>query len=147
MSRFTGGSDQNQKDRIDPQSPAADPTSAATDPALRDGQSFNPCLLARTFATASAHILLNRDFFVGAGIMADQQQLVEQLFDAALAIKAGERHAFLERVCGADLDLRRSVEYLLVKDPRAGSPPPRGFREKPLIDIRADIHDRSQTRD
>src|SRR5258705_4098058 len=75
----------------------------------------------------------------GAGIMADQQQLVEQLFDAALAIKPADRHAFLEKVCGADLDLRRSIEYLLVKDPRARSSPqhpPPGFLDKTTIDIR-----------
>lgn len=70
--------------------------------------------------------------------MADQQQLVEQLFDAALAIKPGDRHAFLEKVCGGNLELRRSIEYLLVKDPRAGSSiqhPPPGFLDKTTVDI------------
>jgi serine/threonine protein kinase/tetratricopeptide (TPR) repeat protein len=71
--------------------------------------------------------------------MADQQQLVEHIFDAALAIKPADRHAFLENVCGGDLELRRSVEYLLVKDPRARSSPqhpPPGFLDKTTIDIR-----------
>src|ERR1700750_2971418 len=74
----------------------------------------------------------------GAGIMADQQHSVEQLFDAALAIKPADRHAFLEKVCGADLELRRSIEYLLVKDPRARTSPqhpPPGFLDKTTIDI------------
>jgi hypothetical protein len=79
--------------------------------------------------------------------MAGQQELVEQLFDAALAIKPGDRHAFLEKVCGGDLELRRSVESLLVKDPRAGSSPydpPPGFLDKTTVDIRKDIRDSSQ---
>jgi serine/threonine protein kinase/Tfp pilus assembly protein PilF len=71
--------------------------------------------------------------------MADQQELVEQLFDAALAIKPGDRPAFLDKVCGENLELKRSVEYLLVKDPRAASSiqhPPPGFLEKTTVDIR-----------
>jgi tetratricopeptide (TPR) repeat protein len=80
--------------------------------------------------------------------MAGQQELVEQLFDAALAIKPGDRHAFLDKACGGDLELRRSVEYLLIKDPRARSSPqhpPPGFLQKTTVDIRSDIHDTSQT--
>jgi tetratricopeptide (TPR) repeat protein len=71
--------------------------------------------------------------------MADQQELVEQLFDAALAIKPGDRSAFLDKVCGENLELKRSVESRLVKDPRAGSslhPPTPGFLEKTTIDFR-----------
>ena len=45
--------------------------------------------------------------------MADQQELVEQLFDAALAIKPGDRSAFLDKVCGENLELKRSVESRL----------------------------------
>jgi non-specific serine/threonine protein kinase/serine/threonine-protein kinase len=61
--------------------------------------------------------------------MADQQELIEQLFDAALAIKPGDRSAFLDKACGRNLELKRSVESRLVKDPRAGSSlqPPTGF--------------------
>jgi eukaryotic-like serine/threonine-protein kinase len=71
--------------------------------------------------------------------MADQQELVEQLFDAALAIKPGDRSAFLDKVCGENLDLKRSIESRLIKDPRAGSsfpPPTPGFLEKTTIDFR-----------
>jgi Tfp pilus assembly protein PilF len=75
--------------------------------------------------------------------MADQQELVEQLFDAALAIKPGDRSAFLDKVCGENLDLKRSVESRLVEDPRAdpraGSslqPPTPGFLEKTTVDFR-----------
>lgn len=53
--------------------------------------------------------------------MADQQELVEQLFDAALAIEPAERPAYLDQVCGDNLELRRSVESLLIQDERAGS--------------------------
>src|SRR5437868_5894168 len=79
--------------------------------------------------------------------MADQQQLIEQLFDAALAIKPGDRRAFLEKVCGGNLELRRSLEFLLVKDPRARSSPeqqPANFLDKTTIDIR-DIRDNPKT--
>jgi serine/threonine protein kinase/Tfp pilus assembly protein PilF len=65
--------------------------------------------------------------------MADQQELVEQLFDAALAMDPAERRAYLDRVCGDNLELRRSVDSLLIQDERAGSfleHPPPGFHEK-----------------
>ena len=65
--------------------------------------------------------------------MADQQELIEQLFDAALAMDPAERRAYLDRVCGDNLELRRSVDSLLIQDERAGSfleHPPPGLHEK-----------------
>ena len=53
--------------------------------------------------------------------MATQPELVEQLFEAALALKPEEREAFLEHGCGHDEELRRTVEALLVEDANAGS--------------------------
>lgn len=53
--------------------------------------------------------------------MAGQQELVEQLFEAALALNPTEREAFLDRTCGGDPELRGGVEDLLAEDARAGS--------------------------
>jgi eukaryotic-like serine/threonine-protein kinase len=49
------------------------------------------------------------------------QELVGQLFDAALAVAPAERAAYLDHACGNNLELRRSVEHLLALDERAGS--------------------------
>src|SRR5438045_9781304 len=53
--------------------------------------------------------------------MATQTELVEQLFEAALALKLEERQAFLRQACGHDEELRQTVEALLVEDANAGS--------------------------
>jgi serine/threonine protein kinase/tetratricopeptide (TPR) repeat protein len=53
--------------------------------------------------------------------MATQPELVELLFEAALALKPEEREAFLEHGCGRDEELRQTVEALLVEDANAGS--------------------------
>jgi eukaryotic-like serine/threonine-protein kinase len=53
--------------------------------------------------------------------MATQPELVEQLFEAALALKPKEREAFLKQECGHDEELRQTVEALLVEDANAGS--------------------------
>jgi eukaryotic-like serine/threonine-protein kinase len=53
--------------------------------------------------------------------MAAQREVVEQLFEAALALKPAEREAFFNRVCSGDPGLRRMVEDLLAEDARAGS--------------------------
>jgi tetratricopeptide (TPR) repeat protein len=53
--------------------------------------------------------------------MAGQRELVEQLFEAALALKPAEREAFFDRMCSGDPGLRRMVEDLLADDARAGS--------------------------
>jgi serine/threonine protein kinase/tetratricopeptide (TPR) repeat protein len=67
------------------------------------------------------------------GIMASQEQSVEQLFGAALDRRPEERHAFLDRACAGAPELRQRVEELLLADERAGS-----FLEKPLLISRAD---------
>jgi tetratricopeptide (TPR) repeat protein len=53
--------------------------------------------------------------------MATQPELVEQLFEAALALKPEERKPFLEQECGQDEDLKHTVEVLLIEDANAGS--------------------------
>ena len=53
--------------------------------------------------------------------MAGQSELVEQLFEAALACEPADRAVFLEAACGGDPELRRTVEELLAEDARAGS--------------------------
>ncbi len=53
--------------------------------------------------------------------MATQPEIVEQLFEAALAVKPEEREAFLEQECGRDGELRHTVEALLIEDANAGS--------------------------
>ncbi len=60
--------------------------------------------------------------------MTTQPELVEQLFEAALALEPGERGAFLDRACSHDPELRRTVEELLADDASAGS-----FLEQPLF--------------
>ncbi len=61
--------------------------------------------------------------------MASQQDLVEQLFEAALALTPNKRHAFLNKEC-RDPELRRLVEALLAEDARAGS-----FLQHPPLDF------------
>ncbi len=53
--------------------------------------------------------------------MATQTELVERLFEAALALKPEEREVFLRQACGHDEELRQTVEALLVEDANAGS--------------------------
>jgi eukaryotic-like serine/threonine-protein kinase len=59
------------------------------------------------------------------GIMASQEQTVEQLFGAAMDRRPEDRRAFLDRVCVSALELRQRVEELLLADEQAGS-----FRER-----------------
>jgi hypothetical protein len=42
--------------------------------------------------------------------MAGQPELVEQLFESALALKPADREAFLDQACSHDPELRRAVE-------------------------------------
>ncbi len=53
--------------------------------------------------------------------MAIQPEIVEQLFEVALALKPAEREAFLDQACSHDPELRRTVEELLAEDANAGS--------------------------
>ena len=53
--------------------------------------------------------------------MTTPPELVEQLFEAALALEPGERGAFLDRACSHDPELRRTVEELLAEDANVGS--------------------------
>jgi tetratricopeptide (TPR) repeat protein/tRNA A-37 threonylcarbamoyl transferase component Bud32 len=53
--------------------------------------------------------------------MATQPELVEQLFESALALKPAEREAFLDQACSHNPELRRTVEELLAEDANAGS--------------------------
>ena len=62
--------------------------------------------------------------------MAAQPELVEQLFEAALAREPGERGAFLDLACSHDPELRRTVEELLADYARAGN-----FLENPPFEF------------
>jgi serine/threonine protein kinase len=62
--------------------------------------------------------------------MTTQPELVEQLFEGALALEPGERGAFLDRACSNDPELRRTIEELLADDANAGS-----FLEHPLFEF------------
>jgi serine/threonine protein kinase/Flp pilus assembly protein TadD len=53
--------------------------------------------------------------------MATQPEIVEQLFEVALALEPGQREAFLDQACSHDPKLRRTVEELLAEDANAGS--------------------------
>jgi eukaryotic-like serine/threonine-protein kinase len=53
--------------------------------------------------------------------MANQRELVEQLFEAALSLTPMERDAFLDEKCSGDPELKRIVEDLLAEHARAGS--------------------------
>jgi eukaryotic-like serine/threonine-protein kinase len=62
--------------------------------------------------------------------MAGQREIVEHLFETALALKPTERSAFLDEKCYGDAELRRIVDDLLADDARAGS-----FLEHPPLDF------------
>ncbi|MGC2399135.1 MAG: protein kinase [Acidobacteriaceae bacterium] len=67
--------------------------------------------------------------------MAVQQELVEQLFEAALALEPAARTAFLDHACVDDLELQQAIENLLTEDANAGSllehPPADSFARTP----------------
>ena len=58
----------------------------------------------------------------------DLWQRAEELFHAALERPPETRQAFLDEVCGEDIELRRQVERLVSKDEHAGS-----LLEKPVL--------------
>jgi serine/threonine protein kinase/Flp pilus assembly protein TadD len=62
--------------------------------------------------------------------MASQRQVVEELFEAALALQAEDRDAFLDKVCSKDPELGRMLAELLIEEARAGS-----FLEHPALDF------------
>ena len=76
--------------------------------------------------------------------MASQRELVEYLFETALALKPIERKAFLDEMCSSDPTLRRMLEDLLGEDERAVSflqhPPFESF-DKPSENISSDAEE------
>src|SRR5215469_4500065 len=60
--------------------------------------------------------------------MADSQQLVEELFEAALARPPAERSAWLDDACPDSPEVRHLVKMLLLADEQAGS-----FLQTPLL--------------
>ena len=60
--------------------------------------------------------------------MSDREQLVEELFGAALDLPPERRSAFLDEACRATPELRLKVDHLLLEDHRAGS-----FMAEPLL--------------
>jgi tetratricopeptide (TPR) repeat protein/tRNA A-37 threonylcarbamoyl transferase component Bud32 len=76
--------------------------------------------------------------------MASQRELVEQLFEVALALNPMERETYLDQMCSGDPQLRRRVEELLAEDARAGSflrHPPFDFLDKAAESIRPDYEE------
>jgi len=71
--------------------------------------------------------------------MAAQRELVERLFESALALNPMEREAYFDQVCSGDPQLRHMVEDLLAEDARAGS-----FLRHPPFDFlgkaKGDLH-------
>ena len=53
--------------------------------------------------------------------MALEREPVEQLFEAALALEAGERDAFLSKACRDSPELKRMVDELLAAEAKVGS--------------------------
>jgi eukaryotic-like serine/threonine-protein kinase len=90
--------------------------------ALILSSSFGPgALICHVYADAqkiSTNMLL---LTASDGIMASQEQSVEQLFGAALDRRPEDRRAFLDRACAGAPELRQRVEELLRADEQAGS--------------------------
>ncbi|HZI17914.1 MAG TPA: protein kinase [Pyrinomonadaceae bacterium] len=63
---------------------------------------------------------------------ADRWRQVEQLYDAALELPAGERAKFVRDACAGDEDLRRELSGLLDAEQRVGD-----FMESPALDLAA----------
>ena len=53
--------------------------------------------------------------------MANHSEIVEHLFESALALEPNQRAAFLDQACSHDPELKRTVEALLAEDASAGS--------------------------
>ena len=66
---------------------------------------------------------------------AERWQRVKQLLEEAIALDAGERSSFLDRICDGDSELRREVESLLFSHEQAG----RGFLETPAVDLKSAV--------
>jgi hypothetical protein len=66
--------------------------------------------------------------------MAHLEELVMQLFEAARALKPGERSAFLDEVCGNDPELRGRLEGLLTGNERHGR-----STQKPHADLAGNL--------
>jgi serine/threonine protein kinase len=59
-------------------------------------------------------------------------QQIDKLMDAALALEASQRPAFLDQACAGDEELRREVEKLLAAHQQAGS-----FLGSPAVQVAA----------
>ena len=71
--------------------------------------------------------------------MVNQRQSVEDIFCTALDLPAGERSAYLDRVCRDTPELRPLVETLLAEEERAGS-----FLKAPLLAYSAEAKARAE---
>ena len=65
---------------------------------------------------------------------------VREVFDQAIVVPEGDRAAFLDSVCGGDIELRQEVESLLRSHQEAGSI----FLEKPAADLKAALADAAE---
>jgi hypothetical protein len=66
--------------------------------------------------------------------MPSRQELIKEIFGAALDLKPEERSAFLDNACNGDSELRREVDALLAAHADAGS-----FLEHPTDDLPATL--------
>src|SRR2546422_55248 len=64
----------------------------------------------------------------------ERSQQIDEIFQVALDLTAGQRIAFLDQACAGDKDLRREVESLISSYEHAGS-----FIEHPAIEVDARI--------
>src|SRR5271166_2529642 len=97
-------------------------------PALEGSQDMPAHLLSSGWEEAR-HRSSSMSGAAGFGNMADQVELAEQIFLAALAVEPAEREGLLDKLCGKDAKLKRTVEGMLADDERAGS-----FLEHPAIE-------------
>jgi hypothetical protein len=58
----------------------------------------------------------------------EQRQKIEKIVNSALDLKPAERNTYLDRVCGADKELRAEVDRLLARQGEAER-----FIEKPAM--------------
>src|SRR5271165_303611 len=98
-------------------------------PALESSQDM-PARLLSSGWEEPRHQSSPMDGAAGLGNVADRLELAEQIFLAALAVKPDERGALLDKLCGKNAEVRRTVEGMLADDERAGS-----FLEHPPIEF------------
>ena len=78
------------------------------------------CVTAKAWFSAGSYALQGQ-VLLGTKCMDLPQQLVEQVFESALALDLPDRAAYLDQACGKNRELKAAVEDLLLEDVNAGS--------------------------